>query len=463
MRPFSSPTLSSLLDAYRDPDYIVPLLRIAGPVALQSLLNSGLNMVSVIMIGQKGEVSVAAVALAGQVFFLLNLVLFGLSSGAAMFTAQLWGKQDIHNIRRVLGLTLVLSALIAALFWGVSIFLPQKILAIYTQDKAVIQLGSDYLRIFSWSFPFFIVTFAFSSILRSIGNVRLPVAVSTGALALNGGLTYLFLFGAFGWPGMGVLGAAWAIIISRILEATALVTLIYLRRSPLATHPREMLNFDVGFAIRILKPVLPVALTEILWSLAITSYSAIYGRMGTESIAAVNIAGTIDQMALVLFFGLTHGTAVLVGNTIGAGDKEKAISYAQRSIGLVAVAGIVMGLIVYSISGLALTLYKVSPGVIANAKNVLGFISLFFSIRVMNMMMLIGIFRSGGDTKYAMFLDGVIIWIVGVPLSFLGGIVLGWPIHWVYLMAMMDELAKWVLSLYRFFSRKWIHDLTRHV
>ncbi|MEJ5223552.1 MAG: MATE family efflux transporter [Anaerolineales bacterium] len=459
----SPQTLPRLLAAYRDPDYIRPLLRIAGPVALQSLLNSGLNMVSVMMIGQKGEVSVAAVALAGQVFFLLNLVLFGLSSGAAMFTAQLWGKQDVHNIRRVLGLTLALSAAVAALFWGVSVLMPQHILAIYTQDKAVIRLGSDYLRLFAWSFPFFIVTFAFSSILRSMGNVRLPVAVSTSVLALNGVLTYLLLFGVFGWPGMGVLGAAWAIIISRVLETVVLIALIYLRRSPLASHPRDLLDFDLGFAVRILKPVLPVAVTEILWSLAITTYNAIYGRMGTESIAAMNIAGTLDQMALVIFFGLTHGTAVLVGNTIGAGNREKAIAYARRSIGLAAAAGILMGGMLYGVSGLALTLYKVSPQVIVNAKNVLGFVSLFFSIRVMNMMMLIGIFRSGGDTNYAMFLDGIIIWLVGVPLSLLGGMVLGWPVQWVYLMTMMDELTKWVLSLYRFFSGKWIHDLTRHV
>lgn len=462
--PLARELLPRLFAAYRDPDYMRPLLRIAGPVAVQSLINSGLNMVSVIMIGQKGEVSVAAVALAGQVFFLLNLVLFGFSSGAAMFTAQLWGKQDIPNIRRVLGLTLALSLLIAAFFWAASIFFPEAVLRFYSQDEQVITLGSNYLRIFGWSFPFFIVTFAFSSILRSTGNVRLPVAVSTTALVFNGALTYLFLFGLPGLPGMGILGAAWAIVISRALEALALLALIYKRNSsPLAAHPRDLMGFDLGFAMRILRPVLPVALTEILWSLAITSYNAIYGRMGTDALAAINIASTLDQMALVIFFGLTHGSAVLVGNTIGAGDNKKAYSYALRSLGLAAAFGMLMGIVLFSVSGLALSLYKVSPEVIANAHNVIAFTSLFLWIRVMNMLMLVGIFRSGGDTKYTMFLDGIIIWIVGVPLVYLGGIALKLPIHFVYLLAMGDELVKWSLGLARFFSRKWIHNLTRHV
>lgn len=456
--------LSQLSAAYLDPDYIRPLLRIAVPVALLSLINSALNMVSVMMIGQKGEVSVAAVALAGQVFFLLTLVLFGVSSGTAMFTAQLWGKQDIPNIRRVLGLTLALSLLIAAFFWAAAVFFPGAVLRFYSQDEQVIALGSDFLRIFGWSFPFFIVTFAFSTILRSTGNVRLPVAVSTAALIFNGALTYLLIFGLPGLPGMGVLGAAWAAVISRVLEALALLGLIYTRKSsPLAAHPRDLLGFDLGFALRILWPVLPVALTEILWSLAITSYNAIYGRMGTDSLAAINIAGTLDQMALVIFFGLTHGSAVLVGNTIGAGDDQKAYSYALRSLGLAASLGMVMGVALYVASGPALTLFKVSPEVIAHAHTIIAFTSLFLWVRVMNMLLLVGIFRSGGDTNYAMFLNGFIIWVVGVPLVYLGGMVWQLPIYIVFLLGMGDELAKWSLGLARFFSRKWIHNLTRHV
>ena len=183
------------LDFYRDREYFRLLAKIALPIALQSLITSLINMVAVIMIGQLGERSVAAVGLANQVWFLLNLLLFGIVSGCAMFVAQLWGKKDIPNVRRVLGLAVKLGLFAALIFWSLAIFFPKMVLHLYTEDADVIQLGSQYLRIFGWSYGFYALSAAYGISLRSTGYVRLPLVVSTAALGFNILIAYPLIFG----------------------------------------------------------------------------------------------------------------------------------------------------------------------------------------------------------------------------------------------------------------------------
>jgi putative MATE family efflux protein len=261
-----------IYDYYNDREYFRLLVKIAIPIALQNAVSASLNMVGSLMIGQKGDVAVAAVGLAGQVFFLLNLLLFGIGSGAAMFTAQLWGKRNIPEIRRVLGLALILGIASAGMFFALSRFFPEFILGIYSQDPNVIAVGSDYLSIYAWSFFFFAVTFAYALTLRSIGDVRSPVIISISALTLNVILTYGFVFGYFGLPALGVPGGALALVIARAVECIAMVSYTYLSKSPAAATLHDFLRIDFHFFGKILVPVLPIIANEILWSLGITTY-----------------------------------------------------------------------------------------------------------------------------------------------------------------------------------------------
>src|SRR5215211_5924787 len=177
-----------------------------------------LNMLGVILVGQKGDASVAAVGLAGQIAFLLNLVHFGIISGAAMFTAQFWGRQDIPNLRRVLGLCLMLALSASLIFFALAQFLPTQILSIYSKDPEVIRLGADYIRTFSWTFLFFGITFSYALVMRSTGDVKTPTMVSVGALLISIFLSYSLIFGKFGLPELGIQGAALAAVIARALE-----------------------------------------------------------------------------------------------------------------------------------------------------------------------------------------------------------------------------------------------------
>ena len=445
---------------YADRVYFSLLLKIAVPIALQNAVSSSLNMVSSLIVGQKGEVAVAAVGLTGQIFFLLNLLLFGIGSGAAMFTAQLWGKKDIREIRRVLALSLVLGLITASVFFAVSRFAPQFVLGIYSQDPAVIKAGSEYLSIFAYSFFFFAVTFAFALVLRSIGEVKAPVIVSISALTINALLTYGLVFGQFGLPELGLRGAAIALVIARALECLALVGYTYMTHSPAAATLRDFTSLSFSFVGRILKPVLPIIANEFLWSMGVTAYYVIYAHMGTDSLAAMNIVSTIDQMALVILFGLTSATAVIVGNRIGAGDVEEAYVYGGRSLGLGAVIGVVIGAVVILVSPIILSWYKVGPDVIYLAQRTLVFVGCFIWLRSMNAINIVGNLRAGGDTTYSLVLDGVIIWVMGVPLTAMAAFVLELPLYFVYLFVLSEEITKWVLGLSRYFSRRWIHNLT---
>lgn len=445
---------------YDDRDYFAQLYRLAAPIAFQNLMIASLVMVANVMVGQLGDDPIAAVALAGQVFFLLNLILFGVGSGSAMFTAQLWGNKDIASLRKVLGLCLAVGVLIAGIFLILSEVIPAQILGIFTQDPQVIALGSAYLRVFAWSFLFFSITSGFAAVLRSIGEVKLPLIVSVSALALNVLLNYLLIFGMFGFPRLGIQGAAIAAVISRALECLVLLLSSYRQKNPITAGWAELLGFDSSFVVKMFKPVLPVIANELLWSLAITTYSIVYARIGTSSLDAMNIVGTVDNIALVPFLGLSGAVAIMVGNKIGAGEYDAAYKYIGRTLCLAIVIAIAVGGIVLAVREPVLSLYRVTPDVVLYARQALLVLGFWLTIRSQNMILIIGAFRSGGDTRFSLVLDGLIIWVLGVPMALLGAFVLRLPVYWVYLMVMSEELTKFLIGLRRYFSRKWIHDLT---
>lgn len=457
------PLKLTLQDIFSDREYYRRLVKTGLPIAFQQLIMSSLNMVGVVMVGQLGAASVAAVGLANQIFFLLNLVLFAIGSGSAMFTAQLWGIRDIRNIRRVLGLALTIGILVATLFLVIAEFIPEKVLSIYSKDPTVIALGSSYLRIIGFSFLLYAITFCYSSVLRSTGDVKIPLVVTITSLSLNTMLSYGLIFGKFGFPALGVQGAAIAVIGSRSLECSLILILTYIKRSPAAGKIGELFSYDRIFARRVLMPILPVLGNEILWSLGVTAYNVIFARMGTNEIASMNIAASIDQVAFVIFYGLGHACAILVGNRIGAGDEKQAFLYAARSLVLGVIGGILIGGVLLVGRDLLLSMYNVSPVVIDYAYHVLTIIAFMLWLRASNMILFVGIFRSGGDTRFAFLLDGVIIWVLGVPLAFTAAFILHLPVYWVYLFVMSEEFAKWLLGVYRFNSRKWIHNLAETV
>ncbi len=447
------------LSFFRDKDFFRTMLVIALPIAFQQLVSAGLNMIDVLMVTQLGETSVAALGLANQIFFLLILFLFGITSGMAIFTAQFWGKGDVEQIHHVLGICLTIAISVGALFSCAAVFMPERLMGFYTEDSEVIRLGSDYLRIVGLSYVFTAITVSYASVLRSITQVTLVVIVAVLALALKTVLAYLFIFGIAGLPALGVRGAALGTCVGWVFQTILLLTFVYVLKTPLAAHPLSLFRFDRPFLFKVLRTSMPAAFNEVLWSVGITSYNAVYARIGTDAIAAVNINATIEELVFVLFIGLGNACAVMVGNKIGAGGKNVAFEYGRRFTILGVSAAILGGATVIAMRGAVIGSIPMLPSTADNLRGLMLVYGLSIWLKVFNFMLFIGALRAGGDTRYAMFTELFSIWFIGVPSALIGGFVLHLPVYWVYAMVLLEEAVKAIIVLRRFLSRKWIHDL----
>jgi putative MATE family efflux protein len=447
------------LSFLRDRAFLRELLVIAIPISFQQLITASLNMIDVIMVGQLGETAIAALGLANQIFFVLILILFGTTSGMAIFTAQYWGKREIEPIRKVLGMSLIVSISVAILFSLVALLMPETALGFYTKDAEVIELGSSYLRIIGFTYiPVAIVT-AYVAVLRSIHLIRMTVIVTVSALVLKTVLGYGLIFGIAGLPALGVRGAAIGTAAGWTLELVLLFILVYTLKTPLAANPLTFFSFDMSFFARVLKTALPATANEFFWSLGITTYNAIYAHIGTDAIAAINVNATIEELGFVIFIGLGNACSVLVGNRIGAGQKEEAHEIVRRGLILGVFFAFSIGAPILLLRDAVVGLYELSPGGAANVRWLLTVMAGTLWIRMFNFTIFIGALRAGGDTRFALLMEICSIWLIGVPAAYVGAFVLHLPVYLVYLMVMLEELAKAFISGSRYRSKKWIHDL----
>lgn len=444
-----------------DRAYLRSLISLALPIIFQQFITSALNLVDGLMVGQLGETAITAVGLAGQVGFIFLFMLFGINSGAGAFTAQLWGKGDAASVRRVLGLSVKLGLLGAAVFTLAALFAPEAILSLYTRDAQVAELGARVLRLSSFSYLFMAVDFSFEAVQRSTGNVRPPAVITAAAIAIKTLLNWLLIFGNLGFPHMGVEGAAIATLIARALQCAAIVAYTYLARTPVAASFRELLAFPREFLRPFMVTALPVMVNETLWALGISTYNAIYARISTQSLAAVNIASAIEGLAFVVFIGVSDACSILVGNRLGAGERDTAQRYGRWTLGLCITLALGVGALIFGASFLIPNWYRVSPDVIAYAQRIMWVMSLGLWVRVTNMVAIVGVMRAGGDTRFGLALDIGPLWLVGIPSVLVAAFVFHLPVYWVFALVYCEDLVKFGVGMLRIRSGRWMHDLTR--
>ncbi len=443
-----------------DRHFFVSVFRIAAPIALQNLIVSSVNLVDTIMVGRLGSAALAAVGLGNQIYFLFLILLFGIGSGAGVFVAQFWGKKDIPGIRRTTGLSLAMGLAASLAFLAVSRAAPRFILGLYSRDPEVLGLGSDYLRIGAWTYPAIAVSFIFSLALRGVERVKLPLAATTVSLGINVVLNWVLIFGKLGFPALGVRGAAIATVVSRYIEAVVVLGGVYIRKYPPAGTLREMTAWNRAFIYRYAAIALPVVFNEAAWSLGITFFNGIFARISTGAIAAFNVQNTFSQLAQVLFMGTANASAVLLGKRIGEGNHSGAYDWAGRFALLGLALGFGMGLILVPARKLIPLLFLLEPEILRQAQAMVLCLAASFPVKVFNLHLVVGICRSGGDTRFGAFFDIFGVWVVGVPMALLGAFV--WKLEpWlVFLLLCSDEAAKFGLGLWRLASRKWLRDVT---
>ncbi len=431
----------------------------AVPIAMQNLVTTALSLIDTLMIGRLGEEKIAAVGIANQYFFILILLLFGINSGISIFISQFWGSKETGKIKKTLGLGIFSGIAFALVFAIGGILFTEPILGIFTKDTGVVREGAVYMRIVSFSLAMLAVTLSYSIASRSIGNPKLPLAISALSLVVNTVLNLFLIFGIGPFPALGVKGAAIATLISRFFEMVLTVLMISRKGIVISASIKELFEFDFIYIKTVYRKIWPVIMNEGIWAVGMSLYVVAYGRMGTDEFAAVRISETVMNIFFIAAVGLGNAGAVITGNLIGEKSGEVRL-YANRLMKLSVASGLLLGIVMYASSGFVPLLFNVSGQVREMAKHVLCIYGAMMPVKFLNNVYVIGLFRGGGDTKFSLFLELGSIYLIGVPLAFAGALYWGLPLHMVVVLVNLEEVGKTIVGYSRIRTDKWINDLT---
>ena len=447
------------LKMFEDREYIKRVLYIALPVSFQTLLKMIVNFVDTVMIGKLGETAIAGVGLANKYFFVFILLIFGIESGTGVLASQYWGNNDIKNIRKVLGIGLLLSITGSIIFSSAAFIMPDKLMMIFTESDNAITIGAAYLGVVCISYPFTAATDIYVSTMRAIGEVKVPVISSIFAIIVNIILNYILIFGKFGMPVLGVVGAAVATVAARIFEFLLTIIIISIKKSPIICSITKLSPFSKELISQFGKTALPVIINEFFWGVGTTLFSVAYGRMGDAAIASITISTALQDLLVVSFQGIAIATVIILGNEMGANNLKKAKLYGSYSYVLTFLVGVFASILIMIFRIPFVSLYKVSDNVIENVKLCLMVFAFFFPFKAIATVNIVGILRSGGDTLACLFLDLSAVWLIGVPMAFIGGLYFKFPIYTVYAMVLSSEVYKALVGYIRYKQGKWLKNL----
>ena len=447
----------------KDKNFYKVLFSITLPIAAQNFITFTVSLADSLMLGKVGEIALSGANLANQLFFILMIITFGVTSAAMVFASQYWGKDDIYSMKRVITIMLRLAAFISLVASALAICIPETVMSWYSDDLEVIEAGASYLRIIGWAYPFYSITNAMASVLRSAHVVKISIVIYLSSLIVNVSLNWVLIFGNLGAPELGIRGAAIATAVARVVEF--IILLIYLAFFEKKIHYtfRDLFVPVKDYLGAFLKTGAPVVLNEAIWSIGTSALSMIIGHISTEFVSANSIANIIWQCVWVVVSGMGNATSVVIGNSIGRGENKEIILNKAKTIVLIsAIMGVISAFLLMIIRGPVINFYEVSAETKALAYDLIVSYAIIIVFQSMSVQYVVGIFRGGGDTKTAMFVDVFFLWTVAIPLGALVGLVLGWAPPLVYIMLRSDEFLKNIMSFIRLRSGKWIRDITVH-
>lgn len=429
---------------------------IAGPIALQSLIASSLNLVDNLMIGGLGELALNAVGVSVQMFFVFWMLVLGFSAGAATFMAQFFGKSDMSNIRKTTGFALTINFGMGVIFFFAALLFPRQILSIFTSFPEVIEAGVPYVRTGSFCFLLVPITQSFTIALRATQQTHLPLVASVTGLCINTLFNYSLIYGKFGLPRLEIQGAAVATVIARVVELSIILYVVFGRNNMIKGELREFFGYGRDLALRVVKNAIPTMLNETLWALGTSMYVAAFARIGVTAGAAYQACNTISNLFSMLAFSIGDAALILIGQKLGEGKKEEAYDLGKKMIVLGLVVGILLGGIALAFGRPILGLFDFTPAGVEMAWKTFIVYSAMLWLEVHNATIVTGILRCGGDTKFAAIADVGTVWTIGVPVAFVTALKLGWPIYLAVLAVRTEAVVKGMIVTARFFSKKWV-------
>lgn len=436
------------------------LIKLALPVMLQNLLNSSLVMVGTFMLGRLGETEIAAATLANTPFFVVQLLIFGFQSGSSVMFSQYWGKKDMKAINKILGIGVYACAGITFVFSLICFLFAPQIMAAINRDPEVIRLAAQFMRISAFSFVLNSVSVVYLSAQRSIGNPKIGLVILTNTMLIDTFLSYTLIFGKFGAPAMGVRGAAYAVLIARCVEFV--ITMVYARfiQGKLKLDTKYLLRPGKVFIRDFIKYSGPVVLNEAIWGLGFSLYSVVYSLMDKSYLAAFTVAGNMEKILSSVFFGFAIAVGIIIGQMIGAGQEKEAQEAGKTFNALSVIIGVSLSLLLLITAPWITGQFNLPPATADVVKMFMIVMAALIPIRCNWVINAIGTLRAGGDTKFVFVIDTVFMWLLCLPLAAIFGLVLHLPVIFVILMPALEDTLKWISGLVRFYSGKWINNIT---
>lgn len=442
--------------------FYAKIYKLVLPIVVQNLLSAAVSSADVLMLNYVGQSSISAVSLASQYASVLFMVFYGLGTGATMLCAQYYGKGDMQAIQVIEGIALRFSLIISFLFAGCSLFLPEGMMRIFTDDVELITIGASYLRCMSVCYLCWGIMEVYLAVLRSIGRVVICTMMNVLAFSMNIFLNAVFIFGLFGAPKLGAMGVAIATSLSRLIELVACFIVSGLSKD-IKLDLRYLFVRNKALFSDFIRLSLPALGNDVSWSVAFSMYSVIIGHLGTDAVAANSFVIVVRNFGTILCFGMASAGGILLGNIIGENKLEEAAAGAKKLMKLTVITGAIGGLII--LAAMPFVLSYASASLSGQAMHYLKYMLLINTYYVMgaavNTTLIAGVFRAGGDSRFGFVCDTVDMWCYAVPLGFIAAFVLKLPVMWVYFLLCTDEFVKWPWVIKHYRSRKWLNNITR--
>ncbi len=432
-----------------------------GIVALQNIIVFSVNLADSMMLGAYGETAMSGVSLANQIQFLLHMFINGAANGLVVISSQYWGKKQTAPIKKVFSAAILAGVLMSTVLMCIVLVSPEGILGILSDEQAIVLEGAKYIRIMAFSYIIFAVTNILIALMRSVEAVGIGFFTSVLAFIFNVGLNYCLIFGKFGFPEMGVEGAAVATVVSRIIEFSAVVIYVFVIDKRLSMKLRDIFSLEKSFLKDYVRAGLPLIGSGGSWGVAMTVQTAIIGRLGAAAIGANAVAAPIFQVVSVLYTSSGNASSVLIGKTVGENDIPRVKKYAVKLQIMYIVIGVVSCVSLLLARDAIISFYDVTAETAALSAVFINILSVTVIGSSYEAPCLCGIVSGGGDTKFVFKNDFIFMWCMVLPLSFLSAFVFNWPVPVTFFILKSDQITKCLVAVFKVNRFRWIKTLTR--
>ena len=433
------------------------------PMAIQNLINVAISSTDVIMLGRYSEVALSASSLASQIQFILILLFFGIGSGATVLTAQYWGKKDTKTIEKILAIGIKIAFGLSLFFFIFAFFFSRSAMSLFTNDETTILEGIKYLKIVSFSYLTTSISIVYLVTMRSVERVTVSTITYATSFVNNFIINYLLIFGNFGFARMGVKGAAIGTLVARLIELGIVFYYNSKNHHFVSIKWKYIKSLDPILKKDFIKYSAPTMMNELLWAGGTAAGIAILGRLGNSIVAANSITSVVRQLAMVFAFGLANTAAIMVGKVIGKKDFNTAEIYAKKLLLYSFLSCLFTVVLLFIAKPFIIKKFALNGEVEDYLNLTLNILFYYIPLQSISAVLIVGVFRAGGDTKFALVADVLPLWFGSVLISAIAAFYLNLPAKLIYLLIMSDEIIKQPLIIWRYKSKKWINNVTREL